>query len=311
MQSIEISILKTITYFNVFSYPVTAEEIYFFLDRPVSNQELEDAISHLVTIKQIWQFENFYMLFNDPLLIQRRIEGNKLAQKLMKRAKRVAKFLSYFPFTRGIAVSGSLSKNFADENSDLDFFIIAKANRLWILRLFNSILCKAARFTGFSKWFCLNYIIDEVALTINEKNIFTAIEVSTLIPLRGLRAFEEFFEANTWVNEYLPNYKPNDASIKDLPHAVFKRVIESGMNFKFGDRLDDRLLCLFKKHFEKLLSKKIVLEKGFVVGSFEANKHIYKPMPEYFQPKILSKFEEQFLLVQEKYAACFAREDFV
>jgi predicted nucleotidyltransferase len=52
-----------------------------------------------------------------------------LAVKHIKKAKAVAKFLSWFPYIRGIAISGSLSKNFADENSDLDFFIITAANR--------------------------------------------------------------------------------------------------------------------------------------------------------------------------------------
>jgi hypothetical protein len=57
-------------------------------------------------------------------------------------------------------------------------------------------------------WFCLNYFIDEEKLQIKEQNIFTAVEVATLMPLKGRTVFKDFFQANDWVYQYLPNHNP-------------------------------------------------------------------------------------------------------
>jgi hypothetical protein len=90
-----------------------------------------------------------------------------------------------FPFVRGIGISGSLSKNYADEDADIDFFIITSRNHLWIARTFLHGLKKLSFLVGKQDWYCMNYFIDEEALVIAEKNIFTATEVVTLKPVCG------------------------------------------------------------------------------------------------------------------------------
>jgi hypothetical protein len=52
----------------------------------------------------------------------------------------------------------------------------------------------------------MNYFVDEAQLTIEEKNIYTATEVATLLPLTGAKTFNQFYTANRWVKEFLPNY---------------------------------------------------------------------------------------------------------
>jgi hypothetical protein len=301
MHSLEISILKAVTYFDVFSYPLTLSEINFFLDQSAAKEEISSAVENLVKTEDLWQFNDFYSIRNDAKLSIRRIEGNELARKYIKKARSVAKFLSWFPYIRGIAISGSLSKNFADKDSDLDFFIITKANRLWIVRILFSILCKIAYVAGITKWFCLNYFIDESHLNISERNIYTAIEISTLMPLKGKAFFMDFFKANDWVNQYLPNYVPNYIWLKDASPIMLKRIIEWTLNAEHGNKLDNRLQLIFKKRFERFLAKNIILETGFTVGSYEVTKHVCKPIPQYFQPVILAKFHERFTLAKDKY----------
>jgi hypothetical protein len=301
MHSLEISILKAVTYFDVFSYPLTLGEINFFLGQSATKEEISSAVESLVKTEHLWQFNDLYSIRNDAGLTIRRIEGNELAGKYIKKARAVAKFLSWFPYIRGIAISGSLSKNFADKDSDLDFFIIAAANRLWIVRILYSVLFKIATAAGVKHWFCLNYFIDELDLTIKEHNIFTAVEVSTLMPLKGEAVFKEFFLANNWVHQYLPNYKPNYEHLRDVPPIVPKRIAEWVMNFESGDKLDNRLHIFFKKRFNKILAENKLSEKGLMIGSFEAEKHTCKPMPQYFQPKIIEKFHDRFKIAKDKY----------
>ena len=308
MHSLEISILKTVSYFDIFSYPLTFDEIIFFLDQPAEEQDINSALEYLVEMEHLFQLDNFYSIRNEPNLARRRRHGNRLAAKHIKRAKSIAKFLSWFPYIRGIAISGSLSKNFADENSDLDFFIITAANRLWIVRLLHSVVFKMATAVRLTDWFCLNYFVDEEKLEIPEQNIFTAVEVATLVPVKGGSVFENFFQANNWVYQYLPNYNPNYTCLRDASPILIKRVAEWIMNAETVDKLNDKLHLFFKRRFKKILSENRISKTGFTIGSFQADKHACKPLPQYFQPVILEKFHERFKKTKEKYNSQLIKE---
>ncbi|HEX5151431.1 MAG TPA: nucleotidyltransferase domain-containing protein [Parafilimonas sp.] len=308
MHSLEISILKTVSYFDVFSYPLTFNEIIFFLDQPAEEKDLNMALDYLVETESLFQLDNFYSIRNEPNIAHRRRQGNMLAVKHIKKAKAVAKFLSWFPYIKGIAISGSLSKNFADENSDLDFFIITAANRLWIVRILYSVLFKMATAARVKNWFCLNYFIDEDKLEIGEQNMFTAVEVATLIPLKGGVVFKDFFGHNNWVYQYLPNHKTDYTCLKDAAPILPKRIAEWMMNAKAGDKLDDKLHLFFKERFQKILSENKLSEKGLTIGSFKADKHACKPLPQYFQPVILERFHERFVHAKEKYNSELIKE---
>ena len=308
MQSLDISILKTVTYFDIFSYPLKQDEIIFFLDKPATNGSISSSLERLVRAKLLWKFDNFYSIRNEAELINRRKDGNALAVLQIKKARKVARFLSWIPYIRGIAISGSLSKNFADENSDLDFFIITKANRLWLVRIIYSFIYKIASTLRIKEWFCLNYFIDELDLEVKEHNIFTAVEISTLMPLRGAKIFDNFFKANKWVHLFQPNFKPDYNYLQDASPIIPKRTIEWMMNAEYGNKLDNKLQTFFKKRFERMTIENKQSEKGLTIGAYKAEKHSCKPLPQYFQPKILTKFYERFKNVEEKYYQLINKE---
>src|SRR5271165_1651041 len=131
LSEIKENILATLAYFDLFNYPLTGAEVYLFLKKKYNYELFDDALRSLLNTGAIHQFDNFYTLKNDHYLIVRRNEGNKKAVELIKIAKKVGELLIKFPFVRGVAISGSLSKNFADEYSDIDLFIITAKNRLW------------------------------------------------------------------------------------------------------------------------------------------------------------------------------------
>ena len=47
--------------------------------------------------------------------ISRRIAGNKLAEKKINSAYKMTKFISKFPYVRGVMLSGSISKGYMEE----------------------------------------------------------------------------------------------------------------------------------------------------------------------------------------------------
>ena len=134
MSDIKKNILATLAYFDVFNYPLTQSEIFLFLAKRYDLSVFSNAILSLVAEHAIYKFDNFYTLKNDINIAKRRTAGNTKAAELIKVAERVGNLLAKFPYVRGIGISGSLSKNFADDNSDIDLFIITAKNRLWIAR---------------------------------------------------------------------------------------------------------------------------------------------------------------------------------
>lgn len=295
------SILKVVAYFDMFNYPITMEEIRHFLDQPVRDRELESAIKHLLDKQMIWQLGRFYSLRNDPLLEQRRLEGNMLAVKQLKLAMRISRFISWFPYVRGVGISGSLSKNFAYKGSDFDFFIITAADRLWIARCFLHVFVKLFYIAGLGRLCCLNYYIDQQELEIREKNIFTATEGVTLLPAHGKQAFQNFFSANQWLYEYLPNSCFRKTPKKEISSWVVKRGVEWILNNKVGNSIDSWLLKLFTRRWNRFFAKNKITPTGFRLGGLLTDKHFCKPIPNHYQQKILNGLQERVAEVKARY----------
>jgi hypothetical protein len=285
------SILKVLVYFGVFSYPVTESEIQFFLDQPIGKTELQEALAQLVKHHFIFRLGEFYSLRNDPLLAERRIKGNNRAQSQLVIAGRIGRFLFRFPYVRGIGISGSLSKNFADENSDFDFFIIAKANRLWIARTIMHLFKKLTYLRKRQHRYCMNYYIDEEAFEIEEKNIFTATELITLLPVSGPEVMDRFFKSNNWAGGYFHQY---DKRMMLSPAAGGKNRIKKTVEWIFqnplGDWLDNYFMKLTTRRWKQKEEKQVLNIKGNRMG-LRTGKHFSKPNPVFFQEKVLALYQ--------------------
>ena len=240
---IENSILKALVYFDIFDYPLTENEIRSFLDQPIDENEFTNSMKKLLRSKHIFQLHEFYSLQQDPSLAKRRKKGNELAASLLVRAEKIAKFLYKFPYVRAIGVSGSVSKNFADENADIDYFIITKANRLWIARTLLHLYKKNPFLKKRNYHYCMNYFIDEDDLLIEEKNVYTATELFTIIPMAGNGSMTNFFNTNSWSHTYFPNRSLPSVKEDIKKHGPwFKKLAESLLNNKLGTSFDNYLM---------------------------------------------------------------------
>lgn len=299
VSEIKENILATLAYFDIFYYPLTSGEIYLFLKNKQDPDEFEMAIKYLVVNRSIYQFGNFYTLKNDYSLIARRCAGNKKAAGLIKVAEKVSNILIRFPYVRGIAISGSLSKNFADENSDIDLFIITAKNRLWIARTLMHIFKKLTYVINKQDYFCMNYYIDEDQLEIVEKTIYTAIEIVTLIPLQGDTIIEQFYTANTWTRDFLPNKIMRVSTAKPVQTSFLKSVFEKLLDNNVGNYIDNLLMKITANRWSKKTLLKKVNSKGDIM-CMAADKHCAKPDPGNFQKKLLEQYKNKVsqLLVQ-------------
>ncbi len=293
-------ILATLAYFNMFDYPLKKREIFTFLGHSAEVNEFEQALNILVTELVVFKIGDFYSISNNHTLAEKRRKGNERAAILLKKAVRAAKLVAAFPFVRGVAVSGSLSKNFADDKADIDFFIITAANRLWIARTFLHIFKKFTFLLNKQDMFCMNYFIDEAEPCILEKNIFTATEVVTILPLRGNIVFEIFFAINNWTKAFLPNNYMRVATGEEIQKSWLKSAAEKIFSNRLGEWLDNFLMRMTAKSWDAKTRRNKTNSKGMIM-SMHTGKHFSKPNPVNFQRKLLQRYEDSVAGIFKQY----------
>ena len=293
------NILTTLAYFDLFNYPLTMEEVYFFLPVKLNYEEFEQALLGLAVDRLIFRFNHFYTLKNDYFLVERREKGNAKAADLIAIARKVGDLLIRFPYVRGVAISGSLSKNFADDDSDIDLFIITAKNRLWIARTIMHCFKKLTFLVKKQDYFCMNYYIDEDDLLIHEKNIYTATEVATLMPLYGDTVFEQFYTVNAWTRSFLPNKCLRLATAKPVRRSFLKKLVEVSLNNKIGNAIDNLLMDMTKQRWFVKMQMKKKNHRGIIMA-MDAGKHYAKPDPFNFQYKLIASYQKRVEQVLER-----------
>jgi len=288
ISSIGESILRCLLYFDIFNYPLTKSEINNFIGCKVDDSTLKKDLAELVKNKLIFEQNIFYSLQNSNELIYRRLKGNEEAVRLMPLALEKAKFIYSFPFIRGIMISGSLSKNYMDEKSDLDFFIITEKNRLWIARTIFDVYRKFFIKKKDLKHYCTNYHISLERLIIDEENIFTATELCTLIPVVGKNHYHQLLDSNPWISEFFPNYKMNPVSLSETEDPLIKRFIEFIINHAFPNQMD-LLLQWLRVSWIKLKFQRKYSKTDFKVA-FKSKSYVSKVHSTNGQRKILTAY---------------------
>ena len=287
------SILKTLAYFDLFSYPLTLEDIRYYLDMDASLEEVGRELARLTKEGHLFRIGKYYCLHSDPALAENRLRMEAHADQLLDIATRAARFLYQFPYVRGVCISGSLSKRCAAPDADIDYFIITKGNRLWIARTFLHLYKKLTYLRRHQHRYCMNYFVDEEALEIKEKNIFTAVEILTLLPACGNGGLIKFFQANNWTSGYLPHYRDRQREA-DGPyrHSLLKRVLESLFNNRLGNLLEDYLRGLTDRRWKAKTSRGDRNLKGDPM-TLQCGPHYSRPDPGIFQERVLAKYRER------------------
>ncbi|MBK7037448.1 MAG: nucleotidyltransferase domain-containing protein [Bacteroidetes bacterium] len=297
-EAVKSSVLRSLIYYDIFNYPLTANELIKFSsvklhDIQSINNALDDLTQHLL----IFKFGEYYSLKNDPSQIERRKNGNNAATDILPKALKRSKFIHKFPFVRSVNISGSLSKNYFDESTDFDFFIIAEKNRIWLCRLLLTLYKKIFLFNS-RKYFCINYYIDTSDLLIPDKNLFSAVEIITLKNQTGEAVYKNFMERNTWVHEYFPNYYPDYQFMEERKIPLIKKIPERLFSGKVGNYFDDvafRITTGFlKKKYEHLNKEEFNV-------NLRTKKNASKHHPQGFQFKVLNAFEEKCRDFEEKH----------
>lgn len=286
--SAQVQLIRQLLYYDLFKYPLVKEE---FLSK-ITEVELAD----LLTSGMLRQEDGYYSTELSKKKIDDRKAGNKLCESWVQKAYRRAKFIAQFPFVRGVYISGSMSKGFMSSDGDVDFFLITEPGRLWLSRTI-LIAFKKLFLLNSRKFFCMNYFIDTDHLEIEEKNVFTAVELSTLIPVCDMGYHDRFGKLNGWIDKEFKGARLRPALNKTNKTAI-KKFLEFFLSGWIGKNLD----ALFFRITLKVWHKKFnaFTEDEFALA-LKSRKYISKHHPQNFQRQVLLGFQQKVEEFEKKH----------
>ena len=237
--SIRDNILATLAYYDVFDFPLKAEEVaarfvnfrhlnqFSDIARPLvlrcpQIQEIKKDLDQLILDGLVGRAGEYYFLFDREYLAPLRLKREKTANRKWRIARRAIWWLRFVPYVQAVFASGSLAMRNTDELSDLDVLIVVKHGRIWLARfLILAVLSiLGVRRRGSDKIapdkICPNHFITDKSLCIPFKSIYTAQTYANLVPIycRAIELIQRFKEANQWVLDYVSQWNFNFVEVK-------------------------------------------------------------------------------------------------
>ena len=281
----ELAVLRAFAYYDIFRFPLTIEEVRLNAALSMNQEETREVLRTLLANGCVESNGEFFGLRGSlENNIAQRYLGEQRRAAVEGKVQRYSQRIMRFPFVEAVAISGSYSKGVLSEDGDIDYFIITSQGRLWICRTLLILFKKIFLFNS-RKFFCVNYFIDTAHLVIPDQNLFTATEVKYLLPVGNSSAMQQFYNANSWTDLYLPNKETTAAIQIDVPEkSTWSKMIQSIFTKNMGDWIDYRLMRLTLRRWKKKFPH-------FDESDFDLNmrtrKNVSKHHPQGFQQKVL------------------------
>lgn len=187
--------------------------------------------------------DGFYFLKGREELAVSRKERYKISLRRFRKTKKYLYFLRFIPYLRAVAISGSQALVNSSKASDIDLFVLTKKNRIWLARMLVSFyfqILGQRRHGGFVRSrFCLNHYLDADLSITADRNLYTAVEYASLVPVLGEKKLAEFWRRNQWLGEYL------DMPVLERTNQFFgwqwsrwQKVFELLLDFSIGPFLN-------------------------------------------------------------------------
>ena len=248
MSTLAQSIYKTLAFFDAQDFPLTLPEIRNYLVKEPSGlagnslSEIKNALDtdlpNLAACKM-----GLYFLAGREELVQGRRANYRISLKRFIKIRRYLYPLRYFPYLRAVAVSGSQALSHGEQASDIDLFIIISKGRIWLARglvsLYFQILGQRRYGKNISDRFCLNHYVCEGHELVEDRNLYTAVEYSSLIPVLGCEQLEEFWRGNGWIRDFLhdPQFQKQNQFFK-FEFSAARKVFEAVLDFTIAPFLN-------------------------------------------------------------------------
>jgi len=299
-QTIKEAIYKTIVFFDIFDYPLTAFEIWQYLDVKCEINDLEESLSSIDTDK-IERQNALYFLKNRSNIIETRTRRYNYSDRKIKRALRISKMFRFIPWIKMIAIGNIIGNNNLKDGSDIDFFIVSDKKRIYLTRFFTTLVTKflllRPRVNNVRDKICLSfYISDDCAdlssLHLNKhKDLYFVYWMANLLPIYEKNNYYKLFiEKNTWIRDALPNWQQalvsSHRNVVEYKSFFYKEIIDL-----FVGGLEKELRELQLKILPNDLRELMNLDTRVVINDSVLKLHVKDRREEYhllFTEKIKS-----------------------
>ena len=246
------ALLRMVLYFDIFKHPLTVAELERLV-APGQRSALVDVLDSLESEGYIESSGIYRYVPGCHQNVVRRQERARCAEQLWPRAKRAAAVLGSLPFVRGVLITGSLSKNSAMPGDDVDFLLLVQNGRVWSLKTLTHIARKAMP-GPLRELFCTNYLLDVDSLHLDQRNLFTAVELCTAIPMYGPEACTAFLSANDWAERFVPGLPWSVERAGNARHQTRSRsvsAVESAWSGPLAHQAEQRALSLWDRYWRR------------------------------------------------------------
>ena len=206
------AVLATLSYFDLFSYPLSEEEVFFLLSAKAGRQEVKKALEELRKAGKISVKDGFYFFSQKNSVEQRKKQESEAVGKI-KKAQKSARLLGLLPGILLVGLTGNLAMKAAKKEDDIDFLIITRSGWLWRSRFLAISLLELLGWRRRPNQkevrdkICLNLFLEEghLALKKERHDLYTAHEILQMKPLVDKAdAYQRFLQANFWAASFLP-----------------------------------------------------------------------------------------------------------
>lgn len=252
-QALQQSILQTLAYFSVASFPLTKEEIlrHLWKGPNVSLTELENELQVLVDGGVITEKWSYYFLLGEEKTIEIRRRAVVFNDQKLKKARRACRLIAWVPFLRAVMVCNSVGREVAVKESDIDLFIVADKGRLWVVRSFTNFILRLFGLRTYNHKgrdrICLSFFIITSELDLAPyraiaEDIHFAYWLHQMVPIFDPENYyAKILAANIWVDNLLPNRKTavSNFSLRlGILGTITKRFFEIAWKGPYGDLIE-------------------------------------------------------------------------
>ena len=199
------AIARTLAYADIFDHPLRLDEIHrYLIGHRASPAEVESALSRDESLRAVVErSDEWYHLRGRSRIVDVRRRRKEASARLWPAARRYARVIAGLPLVRFVAVTGALSMDSAEEGGDVDLFVLTRPGRLWTARLLILAVVRFAALRGVT--LCPNFLLSTDHALLTERNVFTAHELTQMVPIAPTLDGDRLRAANAWTGEFLPN----------------------------------------------------------------------------------------------------------
>lgn len=219
---LEQSVFRTLAWFSLFAYPMTAFEVWKWLFKPDRSYDLAEVYRILeisTWLDEKLQRKQGFFALREGLKIEEQIKGREVrfldAVRKYKKLRHVAMFFWCLPGVRAVAAANTLAWWHTNEQSDIDLYIITRPGMIWTTRLltvfpFQLLGQRPGSSEVVKDPFCFSFFQSADYLQMEELRVendyYLAFWAKSLVPIFDKdQCFEEHKKENHWANVCLPN----------------------------------------------------------------------------------------------------------